>query len=175
MKTNVEKLPVITGDRGRKFTCFPAAILVFVVNSNHEVLLFSTKKDEWKNIAGAIEDEETILESAHRELNEEAGTDILAQPVGVVHAHTFHYDRIIRNLISIHYVMLYVGGKIKPGDDMKGAEFRWFSLAEIKRNIDNIVIPHKQLWIFERAVAMASKYKTPESSLEYFVSRSQTE
>ncbi|MFT5115886.1 MAG: 8-oxo-dGTP pyrophosphatase MutT (NUDIX family) [Parasphingorhabdus sp.] len=157
----------ITAQNGRQFSCFPAAILVIVVNDLNEVLLFSKKPSEWIVVSGAIEEGETILESAIRELKEEAGEGLRVLPVGVVHAHTFQYDEIAKNMISIHYVVRYQGGEISPGDDMAGAIYAWWSLLKIQTSIHEIVIPKNQYWIFERAINLISNFEDQEASLEY--------
>jgi len=125
-----------------------------VLNDNKEFLLFSQGQNKWEVIAGGLEADETILEGAKRELQEEAGKDILARPIGVVHTQTFRYDDILTNMISVYYVMHYEKGKIVPGDDVKNATFEWWSLEEIRTSISQITIPKEQLWVFERAALL---------------------
>lgn len=159
----------VVAESGRVIACFPAAILVFVVNEDNEILLFSQEENRWTIIAGAIEAGETILDSALRELREEAGTSICVNPIGVVHAHSFNYDPSVEGMISIYYVVKFKKGEIIPGDDMAGAEYRWWSLDKIKAKIDEIKIPDKQYWMFERAVEFCSSFENQDANLEYFV------
>ena len=161
--------PKVVGENGREFSCFPAAILVIVVNADDDVLLFSKNANDWEVVAGGIEDHETILDAALRELKEEAGDDVLVDPIGVVHAHTFHYDKVVRNMISIYYVVRYLGGEVVPGDDMVGAEYDWKPLSEIRES--DLAIPAGQKWILERAVMLASNCEGQYASLEYFAER----
>lgn len=161
--------PTVTAISGRKFSCFPAAVLVIVVNAQDEVLLFSTETDDWTVIAGAIDANETIRDAAYRELREEAGSDLSARAIGVVHAHTFHYDDVVRNLISIYYVLRYEEGDVFPGDDMSGAIYRWWPLADLRDAPERLAVPKHQVWLLERAVEMARTFEDQEASLEYFV------
>jgi len=163
-------LPKLVSESGRKFTCFPAAILLFLINDDEEVLLFSKRPRQWSVITGAIEDNETILKSAERELHEETGGGIEASPIGVVHTHSFHHDSLVRNLISIHYVMHYKGGKVVPSDDEKGSIFEWWSLDNVKNQNAEIIIPKQQPWVFERAIFLFRNYNGVEVPLEYFKS-----
>ena len=162
-------MPQVTSKSGRSFACFPAAVLVFLVNDAEQVLLLSANPGEWKIVSGAIEDNETILQSARRELSEEAGTSVVADPVGVAHAHSYHYDTTVRNVISIYYVMEYKGGEIVPGDDEKDSVFEWWSLEDIRLRRNEIIIPEKQVWLFERAVSLFRNYRGRSDALEYFV------
>lgn len=159
----------MTATSGREFSCFPAAVLVIVVNSNDELLLFSRNPDEWVILAGAVEANETIRDAAYRELREEAGDDLSAQAVGVAHAHTFHYDEAVQGMISLYYVMRYECGDIRPGSDMSGADYRWWALRELKKSPRKLAIPRHQVWILERAVALARSFHDQEVALEYFV------
>ncbi len=146
--------PVVTAKNGRTFSCFPAAILVIVVNARGEVLLFSKSSGAWEVIAGGMESGENVLEAALRELGEEAGANLSVQPVGVVHAHTFAYDEAVPNMISICYAMRYLGGDIRVGDDMQGATYAWRNLASI--GASELRIPKAQKWILERAVGLVA-------------------
>jgi 8-oxo-dGTP pyrophosphatase MutT (NUDIX family) len=69
-------LPKLRAENGREFTCFPAAVLVVVVNDLDEVLLFSKGESKWVVISGGVEGNETILGAALRELREEAGESV---------------------------------------------------------------------------------------------------
>lgn len=149
-------MPKVISKKGRKFDCFPAAVLIIMINENKEILFFSQGQNKWEVIAGGLEEGETILEGAQRELHEEAGADIVARPIGVVNTQTFKYDEAIQNMISIYYVMRYEKGQIVPSDDMQGAVFEWWSIEKIRRLIGNIIIPKEQLWVFERALNLFS-------------------
>jgi len=142
---------------------------VIIINSESELLLFSHEADEWTVVAGAVEPNETIRDAAYRELSEEAGAELSAKAVGVAHAHTFHYDEQVRHMISIYYVMRYERGEIIPGDDMRGAEYRWWTLQDLKSKPELLAIPKHQVWILERAIELAKKYGDEDADLEYFV------
>jgi 8-oxo-dGTP diphosphatase len=158
-------LPKLRAENGREFTCFPAAILVVVVNDLNEVLLFSKDESKWVVISGGVEDNETVLDAALRELREEAGEGVKVLPVGVAHAHTFHYDDSTRHMISIYYVFRYKGGNVVPSDDMSGARYEWKAMKDLDEA--ELLIPAEQKWILERAVSFASKFEIQKADLEY--------
>lgn len=164
-------LPTLTAASGREFTCFPAAILVFLINQRDEILLLSEQPGRWSIIAGAIEAGETILGSALRELREETGGSIRATPIGVAHAHTYHYDAVAQNMISVYYVMRHERGEVVPGDDMAGARHAWWSLEQIRERMDEVSVPAGQVWLFERALQCAHLGARDPAELEYFVSQ----
>jgi ADP-ribose pyrophosphatase YjhB (NUDIX family) len=144
---------------------------VVVVNDLDEVLLFSKDECKWVVISGGVEDNETILGAALRELREEAGDSVKVLPIGVVHAHTFHYDNSTRHMISIYYVLRYKGGEVVPSDDMSGARYEWKAMKDLHEA--ELLIPAGQKWILERAVSFASTFEIQKADLEY-VSRSGT-
>ena len=51
--------------------------------------------------------------------------------MGVVHAHTFHFDAQVPYMIGIYYLLAYEGGEVQPGDDMRDALYRWWSLEPL--------------------------------------------
>ena len=159
------KTPQLVSDAGRPFPCFPAAVVVIVVNEAAEVLLFSSKPGEYEAIAGGVEVDESLLEAALRELHEEAGADLQVEPVGVVHAYMFPFDQHIRQMISICFVFRYLGGSVVAADDMTGASHAWFS-AEDFRGL-HLRVPEQGHWILERAVALAASTRGQTVSLEY--------
>ncbi|NES83177.1 MAG: NUDIX hydrolase [Moorea sp. SIO2B7] len=143
--------------------------MIFLINEYEEVFLFSKSPNKWAVVSGAIEANETVLESAYRELHEEVGENIKVSPIGVAHTHTFHYDQYVHNMISIFYVMRFESGEIIPGDDEKNSKYDWWSLLEIRKRIDEVVIPKQQYWMFERAVWLFKKYKEEAPPFEYYV------
>src|SRR5262245_47151731 len=97
---------------GRTFATFPAAVVVPIVNRREELLLLESRRRPglWEPVNGAVEDRETLLEAALREVREEAGPDLRVRPLGVVHASTFAYDVRVPRMISIVYLMAHEGG-----------------------------------------------------------------
>lgn len=160
--------PTIRSANGKRiFSCFPGAVMVFHINHNEEFLMLTAGNDVWEVVSGALEDTESILDGAVRESLEELGPEIRIAPLGVVHALSFDYDETIRNMISVLYVMRFDGGQVVPGDDMLGAEYQWWSLDQIRENIDNISKPEKQLWLFQRALELFRLYRDETPDLEY--------
>jgi 8-oxo-dGTP pyrophosphatase MutT (NUDIX family) len=152
---------ITTVDGKRSFACFPAAVLVFVVNEREEVLLLShpQRKGRWEVVNGALEAGETVLEGALREAREEIGEDVRVRPLGAFHASTFHYDEAVQYVLSLCYLMAYEGGGIRPGDDMLGSEYRWWSLGDLADGSVQLIVPPRQKWLVERAVELYRLWK----------------
>lgn len=146
--------PTVTTTDGRRvFPCFPAAVVVFIINDREEfLLLHHPQRAGWEVVNGGLDAGLTILEGALKETREEAGPQVRVRPVGVVHASSFHYDENVRFMLSISYVMAYEGGPIEPGDDMAGSRVAWFGLAELESGKVPLVVPTTGPWLFRRAV-----------------------
>ena len=150
--------PAVTDSEGRRFACFPVAVLVFIVDEAERILFLShpEQRDAWQIVKGALEAGETILEGALRETREEVGPDVQVRPLGTVHASTAQ-DSDAR-AIGLFYLMAYEGGQIQPGDDMRGSQFRWWNLKELETESVEIVVPSEK-WIVERAVELYRLWK----------------
>ena len=154
-------------DGKRSFACFPAAVLVFVVNELQEFLLLRhPNRSDWEVINGALEDGETVLEGALRETYEEGGPNLRVKPIGTVHVSSFHYDEQAPFMISIGYVASYIGGPVEPGDDMTGSDWAWASLQKIHTGEFSVLVPPGQLWLFTRAVEVFSLWKDRQDLLQ---------
>ena len=106
---------------GRLFETHPAAVVVPVVTQQEEFLLLENplRPGWWEPVNGAVEKDETLLDAALREVREEVGSDLRVRPLGVVHASTFAYDAQVTHVISVTYLMAYLDGVARPGDDMQ--------------------------------------------------------
>jgi len=104
-------------------------------------------------VSGALEAGETLLAGVEREISEEIGEDVIVRPLGVVHAETFHYDKRVRFMLGIYYLLAYVSGSILPGDDMEGSEFRWWRLDELLTVHLDLHVTAKP-WMLKRAVEL---------------------
>jgi len=140
---------------------------VFVINEQEEFLMLScprkrSRKAAWETVSGALEAGETVLQGSLREVREELGSDVEVRPLGTVHAYTFHYDSEVRYMISVCYLMAYEAGRVQPGDDMLGSEFRWMPLGELQEVIDSVVVPSYDIWLFERAVELYRLWRHQE-------------
>lgn len=125
---------------GRQFATFPAAVLAFVVNQNEEFLLLRcSRKMGWQVPSGALESSESPLQGLARELREELGKEFMHRPLGPVDVSSFRLDDKL-TLLSIGYLVQYLGGAITPGDDMTNAEVAWMSLEKIMLQ-KNISVP----------------------------------
>jgi ADP-ribose pyrophosphatase YjhB (NUDIX family) len=162
------KSPTVTNARGdRAFDCFPAAVLVFVVDEDERILILSNPQSDggWEVVNGALQHGETILEGALRELREEAGPGVRVRPLGIVHVYTHHYDPNIPNMISICYLMAYEGGEVVPGDDMAGSAVRWASAEDIEDESLRMIAP-RQKWLAARAVELYRLWHDQDRPLE---------
>lgn len=145
--------PVIQSENGeRAFACSPAAVVVFVVNAQEEILFgFHKRRQRWEVVSGALEAEETVLDGALRELREEMGSAIRVRPLGVIHANSFRYDDNAQYMIGISYLMAYEGGEVLPDDDMRDGGFRWVGLDDLLSGRFPVAIP-RESWLLTRAV-----------------------
>ncbi len=125
--------PIIVGDlpRQREFACSAVALQAYVVNDRGEIAMLSSPRrnlpNEWQVVSGAMEAAESLVTGAQRETYEELGAALQVRPLGVFHAATFHYDSLVRYVVSIHYLFAYEGGPLVPGDDMADAQARWWA------------------------------------------------
>ncbi len=128
--------PYVTseGPRFRRFAAFPVAVQAILVNSAVRFLLLLNPAGDqgWQVVSGALEAGETILDGTLREVYEELGPGIRVRPMGTVHLESFQYDSRVRFMLGSYYLFLYQGGPIHPGDDMRGSNFRWWSLPELQ-------------------------------------------
>lgn len=154
-----ETKPTIASLSGREFACFPVALLGYVINENKEFLFLSREaEDSWEVPSGAMEAGENTIDGIMRELNEELGNAIRIKPLGVVHARTFPFDDKVKEMLSIGFLIQYLGGEINPSDDMKGAEYKWMNLEEICLE-ENISVPRNKVASFKRATELYSLWK----------------
>ena len=149
----------ITSLSGREFACFPVALVAYVINENKEFLFLSREgEDSWEIPSGAMEAGENTVDGILRELNEELGDAIRIKPMGVVYAHTFPFDEKVKEMISIGFLLQYLGGEINPSDDMKGAAYKWMNLEEISLE-KNISVPRNKGILFDRATELFNLWK----------------
>ena len=151
----------IATSSGRSFATFPAAVVVPVVNRREELLLLESPRRPgwWEPVNGAVDDGETLLEAALREVREEAGSDLCVRPLGVVHASTFAYDAHVQRMISVLYLMAHEGGTVLPGDDMHGSRIRWAPLDTIDSDGLRLLPPLDQPWLRRRTLDLFRLYQ----------------
>jgi 8-oxo-dGTP pyrophosphatase MutT (NUDIX family) len=151
----------ITATSGRSFATFPAAVVVPIVNKREELLLLESQRRPglWEPVNGAVEDGETLLEAALREVREEAGPDLRVHPLGVVHASTFVYDARVPRMISVVYLMAHEFGAVVPGDDMRGSGVRWAAFSAIESHRLRLIAPLDQTWLRRRTVELFRLWK----------------
>ncbi|MBN2006891.1 MAG: NUDIX domain-containing protein [Anaerolineae bacterium] len=144
---------VTTVNTKRQFTCFPVAVLSYIINEREEFLLLAhpQRRGWWEVPNGGMEAGESLLDCALREAHEEAGPDLRLRPLGVVHAYNFHLDPQVVYMFSIGYLLAYAGGTVMPGDDMAGSRFAWFGLDDFSRDDVHVVVPPDGKYMFRRA------------------------
>ena len=64
----------------------------------------------------------------------------------------------MRLKIGIHYLLAYEGGRVEPGDDMRDAQFRWWSV-ETLTTANVLFHPSTYLWMLQRAVVLYRLWK----------------
>jgi len=143
------------GPRHRQFATSAVAVQAVIINQDQQVLLLSspTRKQGWQVVSGALEAGETLLSGTLREVYEELGKDIRVRPLGAVHIETFHYDELVRYMISSYYLFAFQGGHIIPGDDMKGSQCRWWPMKEIEEGGMDFHRSTKP-WLLKRAIEL---------------------
>jgi 8-oxo-dGTP pyrophosphatase MutT (NUDIX family) len=145
-----------TADGKRNFACSPAAVLAYIINENEQILFLSSPKRPgwWENVNGALEAGESVLDGVLRETREEAGPEIQVRPLGTLHVSTYHYDESAMFMLSLNYLLAYEGGRVIPGDDMIGSDFRWLSFEEITGGQYQLLPPSDQPWLIHRAIEL---------------------
>ena len=159
---------VLTANGKRRFPLFPAAIVVFIIDEQERFLLLSSPKRDglWEVVNGGLDASETLLEGALRETREEAGEQVKVKPLGVFHASSFHYDENVKWMISICFLCQYLGGKIEPGDDMRGSRHQFLTIEQIREQRLNLLVPGKHTWLFERALQSFHAWKNDDVTLQ---------
>lgn len=150
-------MPAVTklfSAQGRPFAVFPAAVQAVVVDPHERfLLLHGPRHPGWQVVSGALEAEETVLAGAWREAREELGAAVQLRPLGTVHVETFAYDSNLPFVLSLNYLFAYEGGAIVPGDDMLGAQARWWTWAELNHE-PPLFHPSTHLWLLGRALQL---------------------
>lgn len=160
--------PTLTAQNHRVFACYPAAVVVFIINEREEILLLhSPRRNRWEVVSGGMEAGETVLAGALREVREEVGPHVKVRPLGALHSATFAYDEHVPFMLGLSYVMAYEGGEIIPGDDMAGAPFRWATPVEMRGL--SLTPPAHQPWLAERAIELYRLYSRQNVSLAHEV------
>lgn len=144
----------INAENGRVFATFPGAVIVFVVDDRERLLVFSSPRRPgwWEVINGAMEDGEAVLDAAMRELGEEGGAQLRARPLGVFHVESFDYDPTVRRMLSICYLMQYIGGPVEPGDDMEGSHVAWWTPGDVSAHLERCIPPLDHAFLAPRAL-----------------------
>lgn len=157
---------------GRKFASFAAAVVVFVVDDQERLLVLSSPKRPgiWEVVNGAMEAGESVLEAALRETREEAGAGVRVMPLGCFHIESFDYNADTRGMLSICYLVRYVGGAVAPGDDMQGSQHAWWTLDELARHREWCVPPLNREFLGPRAIEVFRLWRTGGVELQPGVS-----
>jgi hypothetical protein len=69
-------------------------------------------------------------------------------------------------MLGTYYLFAYQGGEIRPGDDMAGSAYRWWSLAELDDEKPVCHVTAKR-WMLERAIELYRLWRDgPEQPLQ---------
>jgi ADP-ribose pyrophosphatase YjhB (NUDIX family) len=148
------KHPQITTATGRRLACFPAAVLVFAVDTYDRCLLFRRPgQPGWEVVNGALQPGETVTEAVTRELREKVSLAFRAVYLCVLDTYTWVFDANLPPAINICVLVRYQGGAIEPGKEVRDAEFRWWDLREVDQ-ID-LAAPRARWDLLTKAVEMA--------------------
>lgn len=111
-----------------------------VIIENNKVLLNQHGDTEfWKFCGGKLEHDETLLETAQREVKEEMGLKIK-----ILKAEPFFFytqkqsDEGLKDVILVHYLAEKIG-EIKAGSDIR--EWQWFDVNDLPANLAPNIIP----------------------------------
>lgn len=158
----------IEAENGRVFATFPAAVIVFVYDDRERLLVLSSPRRTawWEVINGAMEQGESVLEAALRELREEGGPSLRARPLGVFHVESFDYDPTVRRMLSICYVMQYLDGPIEPGDDMAGSQVAWWRPEDVEAHLANCIPPLDRPFLAPRALDCYRRWRDRDELLQ---------
>ena len=69
-------------------------------------------------------------------------------------------------MLSISYLMAYQGGEIRPGDDMRGSQYRWWKVEDLANERLQVLIPPSGKWLLQRAVELYRLWKGQEVALQ---------
>ncbi len=107
----------------------------------------------WEVVAGPLEPGETVQKAVLREVKEQVGPEFLAAYLGVLDTFTFVFDANLPHSINICCLLRHRGGEVRPGKEVREAEFRWWELSELD-NID-LAVPRGRWDLLTRAVDMS--------------------
>lgn len=111
-----------------------------VIVANNKVLLNQHGDTEfWKFCGGKLEDNETLLETAKREIKEEMDLEIkIINPEPFFFYTQKQSDEGLKDVILVHYLAEKIG-EIKPGEDIR--EWQWFEINNLPANLAPNIIP----------------------------------
>lgn len=107
-----------------------------IVENNKVLLNISSKDDFWKICGGKVEENESLQETAHREIKEEMGLDIKI-------INEYPFVMYIKNkegvdVLLVHFLAKRIG-EISPGEGVK--EWKWMDISDLDKNLAKNIIP----------------------------------
>jgi 8-oxo-dGTP pyrophosphatase MutT (NUDIX family) len=109
-------------------------VVVIDCENREEVLLLQTKEDRnfhWQNITGSVEEGESYLDAASRELEEESGLK------GEIHELDLNFkflDRWEKNVIEKVYVALVPRSENILLCEQEHQDFKWLKINNVSRD-----------------------------------------
>ena len=118
----------------RRLHCAPVGVFVVVVDDDSRILFLRDPADGQLQVPnGARERDEEPIDTARRELAEEAGP-IEVGDMQCFSAYNVDYHPHLPSLISIGFVCGHLAGAAKAGDDMQGFDVEWLTLDQLSES-----------------------------------------
>lgn len=111
-----------------------------VIIENNKVLLNQHGDTEfWKFCGGRLEHNETLIETAQREVKEEMDLEIkILNPEPFFFYTQKQNEEGVKDVILAHYLAEKIG-EISPGEDIR--EWKWFEIDNLPANLAPNIIP----------------------------------
>lgn len=153
-KKAVPKHPEITTAARAKLACFPVSVLTFVVDQQDRPLLLRPQgQPGWEVPGSPLQAGESVPEAAERILREHGGAGFLGVYLGVLDTFTFVFDANLPAAITICALLRFRGGELRPGKNVRDAEFKWWPIPDIDQL--DLAVPRARWDLLTKASDMA--------------------
>jgi phosphatase NudJ len=116
-------------------TTTQTAAVVLVTNSAGDILLIQEAKPQYSGLwfipGGRCQEQETLVQTALREVREEAGVEIELEGVLPLDDDNPALATTYRNRLRFAFKARYKGGTLKQQPDEHSLQARWFTPAEV--------------------------------------------
>lgn len=128
-------------------------VLVFIVNDSKETLLLQVvpkRGATWQPVTGSVDEGESDLDAAARELTEETGLQEKVQPLKTEHRFT---DRFQRDVVETTFWVKVKGRPDIKIDPKEHTDCRWFAWSDLDET--SFAHPHHSA-VFEEVKKLCS-------------------